>query len=216
MRHLASVAGLALLAAALVACSGGREKPKSSYRKEAAIPAVACARDPREFADAEKINDFGNGRGCGVRNAWRLRSVNGVKLSQPLVINCAVANTFAQWIEDSVQPAAESRFGERVTGLTVPAGYACRSRNSVRGAKLSEHAHGNAVDVSGFTLESGEHVSVEQGWFAGRKTRKFLARVRADACGPFKTVLGPGSDRHHDDHLHLDLQRHRSGGSYCR
>ena len=216
MRQILSVAGMALLAAALVACSGGRDKPRRSERPEAGPPPMACAVDPREFADAEKIDDFGSSRGCGVRNAWRLRSINGVRLSQPLVMNCAVANTFSHWLAETVQPAAERRFGERVTALTVPAGYACRTRNSVRGAKLSEHAHGNAIDVSGFTFESGEQVSVEQGWFAGSKSRKFLAQVRGEACGPFKTVLGPGSDRHHDDHLHMDLQRHRSGGSYCR
>jgi len=211
-----SVAGTILLAVALVACSGGRERPRSSRQVETPPPPMACAADPRQFAEAEKVRDFGNGRGCGVRNAWRLRAINGVKLSQPLVVNCAVANTMSHWIEEVVQPAAERRYGERVTELTVPAGYSCRTRNSVHGAKLSEHAQGNAMDISGFRFESGDHVSVEQGWFAGRKERKFLADVRAGACGPFKTVLGPGADRHHKDHFHVDLQRHRSGGSYCR
>ena len=216
MRRIVSGVGCALLALALVACSSGRDKRPSRAPQKSELPPVACAVDPREFADAEKVRDFGNGRGCGVRNAWRLRAINGVKLSQPLVVNCAVANTMSHWIEEVVQPSAERRFGERVTELTVPAGYSCRTRNSVRGAKLSEHAQGNAMDISGFRFEGGDHVSVEQGWFAGRKERKFLADVRAGACGPFKTVLGPGADRHHKDHFHLDLQRHRSGGSYCR
>lgn len=215
MRSVVSLAGIVLLAIALVACSGGREKPRKSQDESAGAPPVACAVDPREFADAERVEDFGSARGCGVRNAWRLRSVNGVKLSQPLVMNCAVANVFSHWVESSLQPAAERRFGARVTELTVPAGYACRTRNSVRGAKLSEHAHGNAIDVSGFRLEGGDYFTVKQGWFAGRKIRKFIAEVRGDACGPFKTVLGPGV-AHHDDHLHFDLQRHRSGGAYCR
>ncbi len=216
MRRFVSVLGCALLAVALVACSGGREKTRPSKQSQTDLPPVACAVDPREFADAEKVDDFGNGRGCGVRNAWRLYAINGVRLSQPLVVNCAVANTMSHWIDEVLQPAAERRLGERVVGLTVPAGYACRTRNSVRGATLSEHARGNAMDVSGFKFESGDHVSVEQGWFAGRQTRKFLAEVRAGGCGPFKTVLGPGADRHHKDHFHFDLQRHRSGGAYCR
>lgn len=214
MRPFVLVAGSVLLALALVACSSGREKTRPQ-RPDSSLPPVSCAADPRSFAEAEKVRDFGNGRGCGVRNAWRLYSVNGVQLSQPIVVNCAVANTLSTWITDVMQPAAERRFGERVTKLTVPAGYACRTRNNVRGAKLSEHGHGNAIDISGFELEGGDHISVEQGWFAARKTRKFLANVREGACGPFTTVLGPGSP-YHDDHLHFDLQRHRSGGSYCR
>lgn len=216
MGRIVSGVGCALLAVALVACSGGRDKRQSRDPQEPDLPPAACAVDPREFADAEKVRDFGGGRSCGVRNAWRLRAINGVKLSQPVVVNCAVANTMSVWIEEVIQPAAERRFGERVTGLSVPAGYSCRTRNSERGAKLSEHAHGNAIDISGFGLEGGDHVSVEQGWFAGRKARKFLAEVRAGACGPFNTVLGPGTDSHHKDHFHVDLQRHRSGGSYCR
>lgn len=215
MRYLSSVIGVILLSLAVVGCSGGREKARRSSEQQANVPAVACSRDPREFAEAEKIPDFGNGRGCGVRNAWRIYSINGVNLSQPTVVNCAVANTLSHWVTHVMQPAAERRFGERVTAITVPDGYSCRTRNNVRGARLSEHAHGNAIDISGFTLESGEHITVEQGWFAQRKTKKFLAAIRAGGCGPFKTVLGPGA-AYHDDHIHLDLQHHRSGGAYCR
>mgnify|MGYP000866737801 CR=1 FL=1 len=215
MRNFFSFAGAVALAVMLVACSGGREKPKPSYEESSRLPPVACVRDPREFAEAEKIRDFDNGRGCGVRNAWRISSINGVKLSQPAVVNCAVANTFSQWIDETLQPTAERRFGERVTELTIPSSYACRTRNSVPGAKLSEHARGNAIDVSGFRLESGDYVPVEQGWFASRNVRKFLVTVHDQACGQFTTVLGP-AEAHHKDHLHFDLQRHRSGGAYCR
>ncbi|MCA0434282.1 MAG: extensin family protein [Proteobacteria bacterium] len=203
------------MAIALVACSGGREKSTTRYQPPA-IPEVKCSIDPRRLGEVEKIRDFGNGRGCGVRNAWRVYSLQGVKMSQPVVLNCAMVNAFATWIANTMQPAAEDRFGEAVTSLDVPSAYACRPRNNVRGAKLSEHGHGNAVDVSVFRLQSGRKVEVEQGWFGSRKERRFLASVREDACGLFKTVLGPGSDRYHKNHLHFDLQRHRNGGSYCR
>ncbi len=216
MRRVGLGVGCVVMALALVACSGGRDKARSPTSRNVRVPDVDCAVDPRQFAEAEKIKDFGNGHACGVRNAWRLSSINGVRLSQPAVVNCAVANTMSQWITQSLQPAAESRLGERVTEITVPSAYACRTRNSVRGAKISEHAFGNAMDVSGFKLESGDYVAVEQGWFGGRKVRKFLAQIRGAACGPFKTVLGPGTDSHHADHLHFDLKPHRNGGAYCR
>lgn len=203
------------MAVALVACSGGGQKKRFS-RSGVERPLPHCEVDPRRFARAEKIRDFDEGNGCGVRNAWRIYAINGVRLSEPAVLNCAVANTMSRWITDTMQPAAEDHFGERVSELTIASSYSCRPRNNAWGARLSEHGMGNAIDVAGFRLAGGDYVAVEQGWFGHRAEKKFLAQVRREACGPFKTVLGPGADRHHANHLHFDLQRHRSGGAYCR
>jgi hypothetical protein len=63
-------------------------------------------------------------------------------------------------------------------------------------------------------LADGRMITVKEGWL-NRKDNKILAAVRAKACGPFGTVLGPGSDRFHSDHFHLDTARYRSG-SYCK
>jgi hypothetical protein len=103
-----------------------------------------------------------------------------------------------------------------VVGIDVPSAFACRPRNNARGAKLSEHGMGNAIDISVFHLASGRKVSVLQDWGGPNDSSAFLKNIRREACGPFKTVLGPGSDSHHRDHMHFDLQVHRSGGSYCR
>ena len=97
----------------------------------------------------------------------------------------------------------------------MAASYACRGRNNARGAKMSEHGFGNAIDISAFTLESGRKVSVLADWNGDRDAKKFLRQVRGEACGEFATVLGPGSDAHHRDHIHLDLQNRRSGNAYC-
>lgn len=172
--------------------------------------------DPRRFAEAEKLEDFSKGNGCGIRNAWKLYSVNGVRLSQPAIMNCAMANVLSRWVVRDMQPAARRILGAEVSTITVAASYSCRPRNNKRGAKLSEHGHGNAIDISGFTFSNGSHIDVEQGWFASRRHNRFLQQVRGAACGPFRTVLGPGADRSHKDHLHFDLQQHRIGGSYCR
>ncbi|MFO1033902.1 MAG: extensin family protein [Hyphomicrobiales bacterium] len=214
MRRVLTGLGFAVMAAALVACSGGHRKERQQQERAEPIPPPACAVDPRQFAEAEYVGNFGSSSGCGVRNAWKLYSVNGVKLNPPAVVNCATANTFSQWISRSLQPAAQDHFGMQVTALGIPSAYACRTRNNVRGAKLSEHAHGNALDVSAFTFESGDKVTVEQAGFPSRRLKAFIAQIRA-ACGPFKTVLGPGV-AYHKDHLHFDLQRHRNGGTYCR
>ena len=38
--------------------------------------------------------------------------------------------------------------------------------------------------------------------------------VRQAACGWFTTILGPGSDASHGDHLHVDLQMHGASDRY--
>jgi hypothetical protein len=206
-----------VLGLGLAACSDDAPlKSKNFDTKGVAIPADFCAANPERFGDAAKVSDIDKGNGCFVHNAYKVSGLVGVRFNQAVTFNCGVANVTAKWLEDVVQPAAEDAFGEKVVGIDVPAGYACRPRNNVRGAKLSEHGMGNAIDISAFTLESGRKISVEQGWFGDRDAKGFLKKARAEACGPFKTVLGPGADANHDDHFHLDLQRHRSGGSYCR
>ncbi|WP_027244467.1 extensin family protein [Leisingera daeponensis] len=150
--------------------------------------------------------------GCGVKDAVRVREIAGVRLSQTSLMTCNTARALKTWINREVETA----FGRRnkVVGLRVAAHYACRTRNNRPGAKISEHGRGRAIDISGFTLASGETVTVLHGW-QQRKTRKKLKKIWRAACGPFGTVLGPEADRYHKDHFHLDIARHR-GGSYCR
>lgn len=151
--------------------------------------------------------------GCGVKNAIKLRSVSGVTLSQQSVMDCGTAKALKQWVDGSVKPAFGNR-GGGISAIRVAAHYACRTRNNKKGAKISEHGKGRAIDVSGFKMKNGEVISVLKGWRAA-STSKALKRVHKGACGPFGTVLGPNADRYHQDHFHFDTARYRSG-SYCR
>ena len=81
---------------------------------------------------------------------------------------------------------------------------------------MSEHGYGNAIDISGFTLDSGRKVTVLDGWRGSRDERRFLEQVHGEACGEFHTVLGPKADQAHRNHFHLDLQNRRNGSTYCR
>lgn len=147
-------------------------------------------------------------KACGIKDAVKLRSVAGVKLSQQSLVNCATAQAIKKWVEKGVQPAFR---GDKVASLKVAAHYSCRTRNNRPGARISEHGKGNAIDISGFILQSGKVVTVLNDW--GRV--KALRKVQRAACGIFGTVLGPNSDRYHKDHFHFDIARHR-GGPYCR
>ncbi len=151
---------------------------------------------------------------CGIENPVAVRYVAGVRLSTPATLNCRTANTLADWVENDAQDAVK-KLRSRITEMTVLASYACRTRNSQRGARLSEHAVGNGIDIGQFTLANGVELSVEDDWAKAGKEGKAIRGLHQSACGPFGTVLGPNSDRFHYNHFHLDTAAYRSG-SYCR
>lgn len=150
---------------------------------------------------------------CGIDNPVRITSVAGVRLSQPATLGCEAVRSLEQWTQRTAIPAVGGRHGG-LAQLTVAGSYSCRGRNGVAGAKLSEHAFGRAIDISGFVTGDGTRVTVEGDWsfwkFWG--AARALKTMRRGACGPFGTVLGPGSDRYHHDHLHFDVADQR----YCK
>ena len=89
--------------------------------------------------------------------------------------------------------------------------YSCRGMNGQWGAPISEHAFGNALDVAAFTLADGRRITVRDGWHGMPAEQGFLRDVEAAACERFTTVLAPGSNAFHYDHIHVDLMRHASG-----
>ena len=161
----------------------------------------------------EVIGPVEDAGACGVANAVRVTSVGGVSLSQPSVMECGTARVLNVWVERDMDRII-GLMGGGVEELKVAAHYVCRTRNHQRGAKISEHGKGRAIDISAFRLRDGEEISVEDHWGKGRKGR-MLKRLHKSACGPFGTVLGPGSDGFHEDHFHFDTATHQSG-AYCR
>lgn len=149
---------------------------------------------------------------CGIAAPVRVTSVAGVALTSPALIDCATARALETWVSRGVKPAV-GRKGGGVARLKVIASYSCRTRNSRKGAKISEHARGHAVDVAGVVLKNGREISVARDWRS--RYGKVLRAMHKSACGIFGTVLGPEADRYHQDHLHLDTARYRSG-AYCR
>lgn len=144
-------------------------------------------------------------QGCGIEEPVRVTSVDGIRLTTPATINCTTAKALKTWINEGMRPA----FGNReVVELRIAASYICRLRNNVRGAKISEHGRGKAVDISGFIMADGKEWSI-----AGDYNRT-IRRAHKAACGIFGTTLGPGSDGYHEDHLHFDTAN--LDRPYCR
>jgi hypothetical protein len=144
-------------------------------------------------------------KGCGVEDPVAVTSVAGVRLSQTATVDCSIAKALNSWVDEVAQPAFDGKLVE----LRVAAHYICRSRNNIRGARISEHGKGRAVDISAFVLSNGKVLTVAGNY------NKLLRRIYKAACPYFRTTLGPGSDGYHEDHFHFDTSA-RSGGSYCR
>ena len=104
-------------------------------------------------------------------------------------------------------------FKSGVETLQVGTGYMCRLRNNEPGADYSEHGFANALDVTGFVLENGTRLSLPEDWGTGAEADA-LRYAHDAACGLFTTVLGPGTNALHADHLHLDLGCHGQSCTY--
>ncbi len=152
-------------------------------------------------------------QGCGVANPVRVSSVAGVALTQPAILECSAAKALKTWMVNTAQPTV-GRLGGGIASIRVAAHYSCRTRNNQPGAKISEHGRGKAIDISAINLRNGQSISVLKGW-RDPSVGPVMKRLHAGACGPFGTVLGPNSDRFHQDHFHFDTARH-GNGPYCR
>jgi hypothetical protein len=149
--------------------------------------------------------------GCSIPYPLVLKSLGTtIGLTPQAEMNCATAEAAARFARDVISPAAQDVFGQPLKSITHASAYVCRPRNGTR--KLSEHAFGNALDISSFTLSDGTTVAVEL--TPPEKNGIFVDKVRRAACGPFKTVLGPGAPDH-SEHLHFDLAPRRHGGTVC-
>jgi hypothetical protein len=150
---------------------------------------------------------------CGMTRPLKVSALaNGaIAVDKTLTIDCPMIPALEAWLNAVVEPDAQTRFGQRVTTVNVFGAYSCRPIDNMAGAQLSEHAFGNAVDVAGFTLADGRKIDFVHDWKnANSQESAFLHEAHAGACQYFTTVLGPGADVFHYNHIHLDLANHGS------
>jgi len=145
-----------------------------------------------------------------------VNTVGAVAIKPTATLACPIVSVLDRWLAESVQPAAQRWFGVRVVEIRQISAYSCRGMNGNPGAHISEHAFGNALDIASFTLADGRRVTVKGGWRGMPEEQGFLRDVQASACQQFNTVLAPGSNRHHEDHIHVDLMRRSSGRLICQ
>ncbi len=111
-------------------------------------------------------------------------------------------------------PAAARTLRARPTKIEQDSAYVCRNRNNDPHAKLSEHAHANAIDIKAIEFGGRSTVGIGENE-PGSDAASFEAAMRAGACRYFTTVLGPGSNAAHATHFHFDMAERKSGYRLC-
>jgi hypothetical protein len=237
-----SLAGSAVLAAVLVitSCSGTSSRrptavldnirttatfPVRSFSmfgggQSSGLPSEerACRqRLKRLGATFSEVPAISEGGGCGIAYPVEMTALSGgIQLSTPAVLNCAMAESFARWVKSDLAPQSRLRYFSGVRKLHIASTYSCRWIKGRVGGNLSEHAKGNAVDLAGFTLDSGKYIDVKKPGFFAFRERGLLNNVRGEACDYFTTVLGPGYDADHKDHFHFDMRPRGGGYRTCK
>jgi hypothetical protein len=124
--------------------------------------------------------------------------------SRPVVMSCLLADRFALFEHSAVQKLAMADLGHSVVRIDHLGAYSCRASTGQHD-RLSEHAYGLAIDISGFHLSDGETISIEHDWSPPGPRSVFLHQLARAACGYFSVVLTPDSNADHFNHFHLDL-----------
>ncbi|MGA4530548.1 extensin family protein [Ectopseudomonas chengduensis] len=140
--------------------------------------------------------------GCPVENAVRIQGAN-VGLSSSFMATCPLVVSFALFERHGLQPAAQAVFGQPVTRVEHVGSFACRS---IAGSQRpSQHSYANALDMVGFRLRDGQHISVLRDWPGQGGKARFLRLVQEAACDSFNVTLGPEYNTAHRDHFHVDM-----------
>lgn len=153
---------------------------------------------------------------CGATDVVKLEAIilkdkTRVMVTPAATLRCSMAESLATWVREDAT-AAIADMGTAIRALDNYASFDCRGRNRVAGAKISEHGVANAIDIRGFALANGKFAGLTD------KTapKEFRETMKKNICARFTTVLGPGSDGHHETHIHMDLAERRGGYRLCQ
>lgn len=190
--------------------------PDSDNPAAAAAGPSACQIRLGKVAVFQALGTLVGPGDCGAADAVQLQAVvlpdqTKVAVTPPATLRCSMAEQIADWLREDVAPAL-AQAGPPLRVIDNFDSYECRGRNRVRAAALSEHGRADALDVRGFRLADGHEVNLTDVSVA----KDLREKIRASACERFSTVLGPGSDGYHEEHVHLDLAERRNGYKLCQ
>ena len=213
-----SVSAAALLA--LAAC-GGRGGDDNILRQsndafQGTVARVCLANLKSNSVKFSALPNQSFEGGCRTIDTIKLMDF-GTPTTNLGAMTCPLAANFTAWARHAVNPAAQQYLGSEVVRIETMGTYSCRNVNGGRSDKLSQHAFGNAIDISAFVLSDGRRVSVLTGWCGEKSEQEFLRRLHQSACKRFGTVLGPDYNGAHANHFHFDMaQSMKDSSAYCR
>ncbi len=184
--------------------------------QEPAPPSACRLRLTPALAAAPSLPPLVGASECGADDVVQLEAVvladkTRVAVTPPAILRCTFAEAIVHWVREDVAPAVRE-LGAPLKSLDNYASYDCRGRNRVIGAKVSEHGKANALDMRSLRLANGKVVGLTDPHVA----KDFREALRKATCARFNTVLGPGSDGYHENHVHVDLAERRSGYRMCQ
>lgn len=193
--------------------AGGAAKTQTDAAAQPPSACQAVLKQIAMFAPHAAVKGAGQ---CGIDDpvtldAVVLRDNTHIALNPPALLRCDMATAVAKWVREDMAPIAV-HLGSPLRGIENYDSYDCRGRNRVVGAKMSEHGRGNALDVKALKLASGAVAHLTD-THVSKEVRNAL---RTSACSRFMTVLGPGSDGYHEEHVHVDLAPRRHAYSICQ
>jgi hypothetical protein len=162
------------------------------------------------------LGELGGPAGCGGPDVIYLERIilpdrTEVAIEPPATLRCEMAEAITSFVRQDLAPAAAA-MGSALSAVENFDSYDCRGRNRVAGAKLSEHGLANALDIRSVRLKDGRLVRPAD----SAAPSEFRVAMKAAVCDRFTTVLGPGSDGYHEDHIHVDRAERRGGYRICQ
>src|SRR6476620_3077534 len=139
------IASLAIVSGVAGCASHPYSGPRAACGAEVEAGCLASG-EVRPSAFVQPMSPLGGRGSCGLEHPLKVNAaLNGrVAVTPPAVIGCPMTASVDRWLMRSVQPAAAAYFRSRVVEIREIASYGCRTRDNL-GAKLSEHAFGNAL-----------------------------------------------------------------------
>jgi hypothetical protein len=168
--------------------------------------ATACQkRLSADRAVFKPLGVFHSPAGCGGTDFVYLERIvlpnhSEIAVEPPATLRCEMAEALVSFVRQDLAPAAAT-MGASLSAIENYDSYDCRGRNRQVGAKMSEHGLGNALDIRSIRLKNGRVVHPTD----TDAPHPFRVAVKTAICNRFNTVLGPGSDGFHEDHIHMDI-----------
>jgi hypothetical protein len=196
--------------------SGAAAKADAEAAAELLAPSACFAALTAGLAEAQQLPPIAGENGCEAPDVVQLDAVilsdrRRVAVSPPAVLRCTMATAVANWVRGDLFTAVAAQ-GGLLNAIDNFDSFECRGRNRVVGAKTSEHGRANALDIRAVLLNGGRRLELTNPEVA----REFREALRVSVCASFTTVLGPGSDGYHEDHVHIDLAERRNGYRICQ